>query len=77
MSKHHNHKAIKFDSGPERFKRCISPNPGPGRYNTSNIELSKTGNYSLSNLHNSQVRTFGHSVRKTFANRCQSKHNFI
>lgn len=46
--------------------------PGPGNYNTNTVDFSSTGKYSLSNLQNSKVRSFGHSVRKTFANRCQS-----
>ena len=35
MSKYANHKATRFDSGGERFKKFESPNPGPGRYDTS------------------------------------------
>ena len=67
---------MKFGAGGERFKKLDSPNPGPGKYNTSTIELSKNGRYSLSNLQNSKVRTFGHSVRSSLANRCQSIFRF-
>ena len=76
-SKHHNHKANNFNSGGERFKRKENEVPGPGRYNTVTTELSKDGKYSVSNLQYSKVRTFGHDVRRTFANRCQSTIYFI
>ena len=57
----------------DRFKRKENAVPGPGNYNTSTTELSREGKYSVSNLQNSKVRSFGHAIRKSFANRCQSK----
>ena len=71
-SKYHNHKASNFSAGIDRFKKKENAVPGPGRYNTSTVELSKDGKYSMSNLQNSKVRSFGRGLRTTFATRCQS-----
>ena len=71
-SKYHNHKAALFNSGGSRFKAIEDENPGPGCYSSASTELNKAGKYSVSNLQSSKVRTFGHGIRQTFANRCQS-----
>jgi len=76
-SKFKDHKAMVFTNSQDRFRKAISGYPGPGNYNTRNVELNKEGRYSLSKMQNSKVRSFGSSARKSLNERSQSNSQFI
>lgn len=72
FSRYRDHHGAKFTSSTERFRTVTLDYPGPGKYDSSTIQLNPQGKYSLSKLQNSKVRSFGSAKRKSLNENSQS-----
>lgn len=69
LSKYKNSGAKNFSKLDNRCKTTENRVPGPGHYDTSKVDLTPTGRYATSKIHNCTSRKFeGFSGRGTFVN---------